>query len=89
MKVKKAVSGGGPARTVVKTADAELPGIFTVSKLSTIIIVILYVSHLVACGWCVIPGPIPQDPSACLPCIPTGVDALLHNPVSARSAPSA
>eukprot|EP01047_Picozoa_sp_COSAG01_P053632 COSAG01_NODE_5770_length_4043_cov_192.063118_1_plen_481_part_00 len=38
-------------KRVIKRIDESYPGVFTVSKLSGLIVIILYVSHLFACLW--------------------------------------
>eukprot|EP01051_Picozoa_sp_SAG22_P011657 SAG22_NODE_1141_length_5388_cov_2.279259_3_plen_221_part_00 len=38
-------------RNVMKTLDSVYPGLWTSSKLLVIILVIMFLSHIVACGW--------------------------------------
>lgn len=36
---------------VIKRLDEDLPGLWTVSRLTSLVMIILYISHLIACFW--------------------------------------
>ena len=38
-------------KRLIKRVDEEFPGIWTVSQLTSLVLIIMYVSHLFACGW--------------------------------------
>ena len=38
-------------KRLIKRIDEECPGIWTVSQLFSLVVIIMYVSHLFACGW--------------------------------------
>ena len=38
-------------KRLIKRIDEEIPGIWTVSQLTSLVLIIMYVAHLFACGW--------------------------------------